>query len=314
MTSRRQILKLGAASVVSAIVPVIVEAKATKVLFVHGRDQQGQDPVRLKQAWLDALNRGASAAGKSLPSGIDVAFPYYGDTLDGFTRDIPLTSQVRTRGDAAQDQFLEFQAQVAEEVRQRAGVTDAEVDMEYGANQRPKGPLNWEWVQAILRAIDKHGGGLNQTTLEIVTRDVFLYTNRVGVRDEINGIVAGALTTEPTVVVGHSLGSVVAYDVLRTDPRSLQVPLYVTVGSPLGVRAIREQFKPLRSPSAVQAWYNAFDERDVVALYALDATNFPVQPAIVNYGRVANATSNRHGISGYLDDANVAGRILDTLG
>ena len=114
--------------------------------------------------------------------------------------------------------------------------------------------------------------------------------------------------------MGHSLGSVVAYDVLRIDPRSLQVPLYVTVGSPLGVRAIRDQFKPLRSPSAVQAWYNAFDERDVVALYALDATNFPVLPAIVNYGWVVNSTSNRHGVSGYLDDANVAGRILDALG
>jgi hypothetical protein len=39
-----------------------------------------------------------------------------------------------------------------------------------------------------------------------------------------------------------------------------------------------------------------------------------VEPAIINYGRVANSTSNRHGISGYLNDSNVAGRILDALG
>jgi hypothetical protein len=313
MTTRRHILELGVASMISGIIPTITAAKATKLLLVHGRDQQGQNPALLKQAWLDALKEGASAAGKALPTSTDVAFPYYGDMLDGFTRDVPLTSQIQSRGDGTQDEFLVFQAQVAEEVRQRAGVTDAEVDAEYGANQRPKGPLNWEWVQAILRAIDKHGAGLNQTTLEIVTRDVFLYTNRSGIRDEINEIVSRELTTEPTVVVGHSLGSVVAYDVLRNDPRRLQIPLYATVGSPLGVRAIRDQFRPLRSPSAVQTWYNAFDERDVVALYPLDSANFPVNPPIANYGRVKNSTSNRHGISGYLDDTNVAGRIIGAL-
>jgi len=109
------------------------------------------------------------------------------------------------------------------------------------------------------------------------------------------------------------LGTVVAYSVLCTDRRSLQVPLFATVGSPLAVRAIGDQFRPLRSPAPVSAWYNAFDPRDVVALYPLDASNFPVQPAIVNYGNVKNSTDNRHGIVGYLDDREVAKRVLDAL-
>lgn len=33
-------------------------------------------------------------------------------------------------------------------------------------------------------------------------------------------------------------------------------------GSPFG----ESQFRPLRSPPPVEAWYNAFDNRDVVAL------------------------------------------------
>jgi hypothetical protein len=64
----------------------------------------------------------------------------------------------------------------------------------------------------------------------------------------------------------------------------------------------------------VDGWYNAFDKRDVVALYPLDAANFPVVPAVENNATVKNHTANRHGIDGYLDDANVAKRILDTLG
>ena len=132
-------------------------------------------------------------------------------------------------------------------------------------------------------------------------------------RDEINRIVAAALTDQPTVVVGHSLGSVVAYSVLRSDTRTLRVPLFLTVGCPLGVRPIRDQFRPLRFPLPVSAWLNAFDRRDVVALYPLDGANFPVAPAIENYPDVKNSTDNRHGIDGYLDNVRVAQRILDAL-
>jgi pimeloyl-ACP methyl ester carboxylesterase len=119
---------------------------------------------------------------------------------------------------------------------------------------------------------------------------------------------------EPTIVIGHSLGSVVTYNILRTDPRALAIPLYLTVGSPLGIRAIREELRPLRFPPHVRTWYNARDTRDTVALYPLDANNFPVSPAVENYSAVRNDTDNRHGIAGYLDDSTVAARILAAIG
>jgi hypothetical protein len=53
--------------------------------------------------------------------------------------------------------------------------------------------------------------------------------------------------------------------------------------------------------------------RDVVALYPLDKNNFPIQPAIDNNAAVRNKTDNRHGIAGYLDDPNVAKRIVQAL-
>lgn len=320
MINRRQLLKFASACAVSGMVRVgsaaAAATRASKLLLVHGRGQEGQDPALLKSEWIEALNRGADKLGLALPGGIDVAFPYYGDTLDNFARqlDIPLASDIQARGEVGDNNFLEFQAKFADDVRQSAGITDAQVDAEYGPNPKPKGPLNWEWVQAILSAIDKHGGGMGQKTLEIFTRDVYLYTNRAGVRDEIDRIVASQLTEEPTVVVGHSLGTVVSYSVLRSDRRRLRVPLYVTVGSPLGVRSVRDHFRPLRFPPPVEAWYNAFDDRDVVALYPLDAANFPVQPGIENDGAVKNHAANRHGIVGYLDDPDVARHVLDALG
>ena len=58
------------------------------------------------------------------------------------------------------------------------------------------------------------------------------------------------------------------------------------------------------------------DQRDVVALYPLDATSLPLDPsdpAVENKLDVRNKTENRHGIAGYLDDQEVARRIHAAL-
>ena len=314
--NRRDLLRGASGVALGACIPAFgahaQDPKVTKLVLVHGRSQQGRDSNAIRKEWLDALEKGM---GRPLGGAIDAAVPFYGDVLDGFARqlDVPLASEIHARGNDTQDEFLMFQAEMAEDLKRGAGVTDAQVDAEYGDDPQERGPLNWKWVQAILRAIDKNSPGMNSKAIETFTRDVFLYTRRAGVRDAIDAIVAKAFTEEPTVVIGHSLGSVVAFSVMGRDTRALKVPLYVTVGSPLGVRAVRDQYAPLRRPAPVVNWYNAFDTRDVVALYPLDDVNFPVRPAIENNGTVKNGTDNRHGISGYLNDKNVGKKIADYL-
>ena len=111
MTDRRQIIKLAAACVLTGSRPVASIAapatKANKLVFVHGRSQQGKDPVALQAEWLDALKRGARAANKKFPANIEIAFPYYGDTLDQFSKDfaVPLTTDVHARGTAIDDEI-----------------------------------------------------------------------------------------------------------------------------------------------------------------------------------------------------------------
>jgi hypothetical protein len=315
--NRRELLTIAGSGLATCM---LTDARAAnpypvRLVLVHGRSQQGLNPVELQSIWMETLRRGAAKINRTVPEGLDVAFPYYGDKLDELARqsEIPLTNDIQAKGSPVNDDFLKFQADVAEAVRTRAGITDAQVQQEFGTNPTERGPQNWAWVQAIIRAIDRNAGGLSQSAIESFMRDVYLYTTRAGVRDEIDRIVGPALNETPCVVIGHSLGSVVAYNVLRTDRRALKVQAYITVGSPLAIRAIRDQLRPIGFPAPAKAWYNAFDPKDVVALYPLDATNFPVNPAVENYGSVLNATDNRHGIIGYLDDANVAKHVLDAL-
>jgi hypothetical protein len=93
---------------------------------------------------------------------------------------------------------------------------------------------------------------------------------------------------------------------------SLRIPLYLTLGCPLGIRAIRDN-STATIPLASEEWYNA-DTRDIVALHPLDRANFPVTPEIENYAAVKNSTGNRHGIVGYLEDPQVAQHLLGALG
>lgn len=165
-------------------------------------------------------------------------------------------------------------------------------------------------MQAILRAIETGFPELTAKVLEAFVLDVFLYLRRVVVRDDINRLVRPHLATGPTVVVGHSLGSIVAYEVLRELPATPGVRLFVTVGSPLGLQVVRDWL--VRGfPKPVAAWRNAYDERDVVALRPVEARHFggPIE----NFNKVRNKTGNHHGIDGYLDDPVVAGWILDAL-
>jgi hypothetical protein len=68
----------------------------------------------------------------------------------------------------------------------------------------------------------------------------------------------------------------------------------------------------MKSPACIDGWYNALDDRDVVALYALRPVRFPLED-IENKIDVDNFTRNRHGIEGYLSDPEVAERIHRAL-
>lgn len=285
-----------------------------KLIFIHGRSQQGKDPAHLQQQWLDALNEGLQNANIELPQSIDVVFPFYGNRLDELLKelDAPLVSDVTLRGASPDSSEADFRGELLYEIAQGAGVTDAEIQSHFKGAQQEKGPLNWEWVQSILSALDKTP--LGEVAIDAFTRDVYVYLTNKSVRKTIDGIVFAALSDGPCVVVGHSLGSVVGYNVLRNASPTIGVQKYITVGSPLGLKAIKRKLdSPLAMPRCVHGWFNAMDERDVVALHPLDSANFNIAPAIENKTDVDNHTENRHGIAGYLNDATVAKRIRDAL-
>lgn len=287
-----------------------------RLLLVHGRAQGGKNEVDLLAQWIDTLKKGYSSAGLTYPGDLKVDFPFYGDELDARVAKakLPLPADVSKKGGEGFSPYEEFVRESLAELKVTAQITDAEVEEEAGPipPATEKGIANWRLTQAIARLIDKRLTGFASHTIDTFLRDVYLYVNDRNVSRAINKIVSDKLTDEPTVVVGHSLGSVVAYKVLLEQP-ALKLRRYITVGSPLGLKTIASKLGMLKYPRADLLWYNAYDERDIVALNPLKDPWFKTDPAIKNYNRIDNHTDNRHGIVGYLNDVTVARCIAEAL-
>ena len=91
-------------------------------------------------------------------------------------------------------------------------------------------------------------------------RQVRKYLRDLRLKAQVNEITSQA-ADGATVLIGHSLGSVVAYEFLRQNPGH-SVKVLLTLGSPLGLRMVRDRL-PAADPGTVR-WVNVRDRNDPV--------------------------------------------------
>ena len=287
-----------------------------RLLLVHGIGQGGKKKEELAKTWTDTLRKGYENAKLEYPATLSVDFPYYGDALDARVArsKLPLPQQIVPKGDEALSPYEDFVRCSLADMKEIAKLSDADVAAEAGPiPATEKGIQNWRLTQAIARLLDKRLTAFTSHTIETFLREVYLYVNNRSAAREVNEIVAEMLTDEPTIVIGHSLGSVVAYKVLLEQAAKVKLRRYITVGSPLGIKTISSRLGVLKYPQADLNWYNAYDDGDIVALNPLADPWFKTDPAITNYNRVRNDTDNQHGIIGYLNDIMVARSVAEAV-
>ena len=125
-------------------------------------------------------------------------------------------------------------------------------------------------------------------------------------------------TEGPLIVVAHSLGSVVAHDVLSSR-LTRDVRLLLTAGSPLGIPLVQARLLGrllcfTRVPRPVRRWVNVYDERDPVS--CLDPTvegEFHPAAKAHDLGPVVNPAPNHHDLEGYLRLAPVRDEVSVSL-
>jgi hypothetical protein len=286
-----------------------------KLILIHGRAQQGKDPVALQREWEEAWDHGLHDVGLRRPAGLEVSFPFYGDLLDDLIRhnEAPLLVDVITRGELPDEPTVRTEVELLLEMTGPANITPEIIQRELEpGDPMERGFENTAWVRAAARLLDRTPLGF--PTISRVTHDVAVYLANPGIRSRIDRIVSDYLSDGPHVIVGHSLGTVVAYNVLATNRKPISVPRFVTLGSPLGYDAVRNKIEwPIAMPRYTASWFNARDPRDIVAGFTLDPQRFPIEPTIENKFDVDNDPDNPHDIGGYLRDKTVATRIWEAV-
>src|SRR5712671_2532475 len=111
--NRRELLTIAGAGLATSMLSKVhaADPHPVRLVLVHGRSQQGLNPVELQAIWLETLRRGASKINRTLPEQLDVAFPYYGDKLDEFAQqfNLPPTTDIQAKGSPVNTDFLNFQ-------------------------------------------------------------------------------------------------------------------------------------------------------------------------------------------------------------
>ena len=231
------------------------------VTFIHGLANKPA-PRELERIWLEALTRDHGGN-----EGFDLAtqtgtssFVYWADLF--YPKPLPpgeyentaddLERSVAGEPELAEDAWVKAMRARFPDQFEDASTSEADSEFE-------RIPLPWALKQRIMRHFLKEA------------HDYFFNTD--GVRDKIRQRVVEDLDAVPAgtrhVLVGHSQGTFIAYDVLTAVAECKPVQGFMTIGSPLGVDEVQDKLVWSRDngfPTKLEGdWVNVYDALDVVS-------------------------------------------------
>ena len=268
------------------------------IVAVHGIAQQYKGEHLLEAAWLPALRDGLKRAGGTLEDDRAFAMVFYGDIFrESGKVDLPAYE--------AEDVTDPWECDLLAAWAEEAARVDASV-------QSPSGPGKGRtpgFVQRALNALSqsKFFTSVSERALIGNLKQVRQYMHDELVRKEIQRRLLACIGADTRIVIGHSLGSVIAYEVLATPPErgNLErgIKVLLTLGSPLGIRnLIFDRLSPRPEegtgawPGSIEHWINIADGGDIVALNKKLASLFGAK--VVDHLIHNGATA--HDVSRYL--------------
>ncbi|HME72545.1 MAG TPA: hypothetical protein VKM54_22175 [Myxococcota bacterium] len=258
-----------------------------RIVLVHGighEHRSAQQAEALEATWRGHLAEGLRRGGydgfaqelcrdERTPSGITVRLAFYGDCF----RRPGQMGLVPDRFDATQLELAEHLARIwltqgaerASDPRDRQ-LAARELSLLAGMIGQSQGPRSVVRSAvaglAHLKFFARAGMALSERLVLRTLAQVTTYFTDEQVRTTALTRVKDLLGPETVALVGHSLGSVVAFE--AAHQLEIPLPLMITLGSPLGLRTViydRLRPQPPTFPPQVRRWVNVADRDDLVA-------------------------------------------------
>ncbi|GAA3694587.1 hypothetical protein GCM10022399_08950 [Terrabacter ginsenosidimutans] len=253
-------------------------------IFLHGAG----GPIDSAE-WLSCINRRLTDAGGS-PIGLDgdvIIAPEYLETL--MTDELEDEPPATWKRPADRD-FVD--------ARVRFAATGARLSERLRFDEAARGGMHWGHVPDDVAEL-----GVN--TVIQGWPEIRRYAFRKRSRWAAQRKVLQELPSRGSlVIIAHSLGSVMAVDLLKKLPRSTHVDLLITIGSPLSIPKLGTQMHADEFPvDRVSAWVNLYDPKDVITVGRGVGTRFPSATDL------QVRTDGQHDAIGYLSNP-VLGEVL----
>ncbi|MFI1032192.1 hypothetical protein [Streptomyces sp. NPDC020951] len=227
------------------------------VVVVHGIFAERSSRDEIHDTWLAALREGLRNVRFREVDGLTVECVFYGYLYNDGKAGPAWQYEI---GDIAPGLEEELLISFAE------SVDDPAQDEVPG--KAAYAPRSVQWAIDKLQK-RKFLGGTNAAILGLV-KQVARYLRDPDFKKKVHAEFSAAMETGPRLVIAHSLGSVVAYDWLRSNPRTSATTL-ITLGSPLGLRPVLRELHPYLDscqapwPVGIDTWVNVAAKEDVVA-------------------------------------------------
>jgi hypothetical protein len=257
------------------------------IVLVHGIDNEQLTPDGVEAEWLPALAGGIRVAGRpdladrlrpprSRPDAIDCRSAYYGDLFrtpdqQGGGDDLrELTPEQASFAEGLAVEWLDRIAGRAPESSPDGAQARFALELARAPKQveaQGIGNVKRQILKTLARNswLARVGMAFAERFVDTALNQLTRYLSDEMIRALAQQRVLDLVEDDTRVIIGHSLGSVVAYECAHRLPQPLR--LLLTLGSPLGLRTIvTDCLRPPPSfPPRVVRWANVADRDDVVA-------------------------------------------------
>ncbi len=273
---------------------------AKVIIGIHGRSNKPEAKT-LRNWWKQSMEEGLNKSLEESLGNVDFEMAYYADIY--YKKQIP----------DAENKEPYIKAKAGELKRYRRGILDRIRGI---AGNWLDDPLDWLEENSNLFS------SLAKTVTKKLMKDLGKYYNDQASREKIKKSLRDLLEEhkdDEIILISHSMGTIVAYDVLRElgrsqDHKGIRIEHFITMGAPLGLTVVKGNVidadkRKLRTPSCVaNTWVNFSDPEDYVALdshladdYEGNSAGVKVRDVLVcNEYKGKDKEPNQHKSYGYL--------------
>jgi len=179
-----------------------------------------------------------------------------------------------------------------------------------------------KWLTKLMYTVGDHfhflAGYLPDPRVKAMIRDTLRYfENTDGIADKVRDLVKAGLRracdkSDSVCLIGHSMGSVIAYEALwsmtHDDDDPVSIDLFLTLGSPLGMHYVQRKLlgfrqAPASFPADIERWVNISATGDLVSVDERVGDDFH---AMVREGLVGSIEDIHRGVyTSFRDEAGL---------